>query len=113
MKHMLPITLALSLMPQGVYAGDREIRTVSGGVLCATPFQLRKAIIAAHLGDEGRMRRLGCMRTRDGVRAIVIDESVPFAGPWQVRLMPDGAPAVTMWGYASSFKTTSGQRLWP
>jgi hypothetical protein len=34
MKHMLPITLALSLMPQGVYAGDREIRTVSGGVLC-------------------------------------------------------------------------------
>jgi hypothetical protein len=113
MKHMLPITLALGLLPQGAGAADLEIRTVSGGVLCTTPFQLRKAIIAAHHGDERRVRRLGCMTTSDGVSAILIDESAPFAGPWQVRLMPEGAPAATMWGYASSFKTKSGKRLWP
>jgi hypothetical protein len=30
MKHMLPITLALNLLPQGAGAADLEIRTVSG-----------------------------------------------------------------------------------
>lgn len=113
MKHMLPIILALSLMPQGANGDDREARTVAGEVLCATPFQLRKAIIALHSGDEGRIRRLGCMKTSDGMKVVLLDQRVPFAGPWQVLLVPEGGPAFSMWGYAWSFRTVSGKRLWP
>jgi hypothetical protein len=104
MKGILPITVALSLMPLGPTPNDFEIRTSSNGVLCATPFQLRKAIVASSRGDERRIRQLGCIRTNDGAKAILLDNFTPPAGPWQVRLMLDGAPAVIMWGYASSFR---------
>jgi hypothetical protein len=28
----------------------------------------------------------------------------PPYGPWQVQLVPDDGPSLSMWGYASSFK---------
>jgi hypothetical protein len=111
MKGMLLITLVLSLVPLSGDTSDLEIRTVAGAVLCTTPFQLRKSIVAAHRDEAARVRQLGCTVTGDGVKAIVTDRSAPFAGPWQVRLMPEGAPAVTMWGYASSFKSKTGEPL--
>jgi hypothetical protein len=111
MKHPLPIALVLSLVPLGAETSNLEIRTVAGAVLCTTPFQLRKAIVAAHRGEAARVRQLGCTVTGEGVKAIVTDRSAPFAGPWQVRLMPEGAPAITMWGYTSSFKSKFGEPL--
>jgi hypothetical protein len=111
--YILPIISAFSPIPQVAHTDNHQIRTVSGQVLCRTPFQLGKAIIALHLGHEGRIRRLGCMETSDGMKGIIIDQSVPFAGPWQVRLMPEGGPAFTMWAYAWSLRTESGKGLWP
>jgi hypothetical protein len=105
MKHLLPIALVLSLVPLGA-ASDLEIRTVAGAVFFTTP-----SIVAAHRGEAARVRQLGCTVTGEGVKAIVTDRSAPFAGPWQVRLMPEGAPAITMWGYTSSFKSKSGEPL--
>src|SRR5690348_175518 len=93
----------IALHVLGAKTRDFEMLTLSCGVLCATPFQLRKAIVAANRGDHHRVRRLGCVKTGDGVKATLIDQITPPAGPWQVRLMPEGASAVTMWGYASSF----------
>jgi hypothetical protein len=96
--------LDLSAVPVGTDIIDLEIRTLPGGILCETPFQLRKATVAAHRGDERRVHRLGCVATTEGVKAGLIDQRMPLAGPWQVQLMPEDRPAFTMWGYASSFK---------
>jgi len=35
-------------------------------------------------------------KASDGVKATLIDQITQPAGPWQVRLMPEGASAVTM-----------------
>jgi len=64
MNQILRRTWMLSLVSGGADTSDLEVYTVSGGVLRETPFQLRKAIIAAHRGDKERVRRLGCMPPR-------------------------------------------------
>jgi hypothetical protein len=78
MNQILRITWMLSLVSGGADTSDLEVYTVSGGVLCETPFQLRKAIIAAHRGDKERVRRLGCMVTAEGVKAVLINQRMPF-----------------------------------
>jgi hypothetical protein len=103
MNQILRITWMLSLVPGGADKSDLEVYTVSGGVLGETPFQLRKAIIAAHCGDKERVRRLGCIVTAEGVKAALINQRMPFAGPWQVQLMMEDRLASRMLGYASSF----------
>ena len=104
MKSILPITFTLGLVPLGANASDLEIRTISGGVLCTTAFQLRKATVAANRGDDERVRQLGCIRTSEGTKAVLSDQITAPFGPWQVWLKPDGDPPLAMWGYASSFK---------
>jgi hypothetical protein len=89
MNISIPITLAISLMPAEAECSELVLRTVFGGVFCATPFQLRKA------------------RTEDGIEAVWIDQIALPYGPWQVRLLPRRAPPITVWGYASSFENDS------
>jgi hypothetical protein len=96
MNISIPITLALSLIPAEVECAELVLRTAFGGTFCATPFQLRKAIIAASADDGARIRQLGCLRTEGGVKAVWIDQMALPYGPWQVRLLPKHAPAVTV-----------------
>ena len=103
---MLPITFMLNLLPPGGAATELELRTVSGGVLCSTPFQLRKAIVAVNRGDERQVRQLGCIRTNAGTKATLIEQITLPGGPWQVQLVPTRGPSTIMWGYASSFMPT-------
>lgn len=107
MNISIPITLAISLMPAEVECSELVLRTAFGGVFCATPFQLRKAIIAASADDGARIRQLGCLRTERGIEAVWIDQIALPYGPWQVRLLPRHAPPITVWGYASSFESDS------
>ena len=107
------IALALAIAPLGASAQERVIRTVFGAVLCETPFQLRKAIVAAHQGDGEEVRQLDCMRSGEGIQAVVPDQIGPPFGPWQVRLMPEGAPSLVLWGYASDFESTHGRERVP
>src|SRR5437660_5713309 len=100
MRSVLPIAIVIGLAPLHARAGDLDIRTVHGAVLCATPFQLRKAIVAAH---RDGVWQLGCMRAGRGMKVILSDALAPPYGPWQVQLMPDDGPSLVMWGYASSF----------
>jgi hypothetical protein len=78
MNQILRRTWMLSLVSGGAATSDLEVYTVSGGVLCETPFRLRKAIIAAHRGDKERVRRLGCTVTAAGVKAVLINQRMPF-----------------------------------
>ena len=34
---------------------------------------------------------------------ILSDEITPPYGPWQVQLVTESGPTLTLWGYASSF----------
>jgi hypothetical protein len=103
MRCVLPIAIVIGLAPLHARAGDLDIRTAHGAVLCATPFQLRKAIVAAHRDEAQRVWQLGCMRAGRGIKVILSDAIAPPYGPWQVQLLPGDGPSLVMWGYASSF----------
>ena len=109
MKGFWLITLILCLTPLGTDAGESQMQTVFGGVLCETPFQLRKAITAANRGESQRVWQLGCIRTGDGARVILFDQiALPF-GPWKVQLTADGGSSLVLWGYSPSFKVNPNE----
>jgi hypothetical protein len=103
MRNVLPIAIFIGLAPLNARAGDLDTHTVHGAVLCTTPFQLRKATVAAHRDEAQRVWQLGCMRAGREVKVILSDGIAPPYGPWQVQLVPDDGPSLVMWGYASSF----------
>jgi len=103
------VSLTLCLMPLGAKAGESQKQTVFGGVLCETPFQLRKAITAANRGESQRVWQLGCMRVGDGTKVVLFDQIAPPFGPWKVQLTADGGSSFVLWGYSSSFKINSDE----
>jgi hypothetical protein len=78
--------------------------TKADAVLCKTPFQIRKAIVAAGQDDSARIRNLLC--TRPGARKRVRLVSIPGTkyGPWQIELISDEGLASRWWGYADQFE---------
>lgn len=92
-------------------AAEREIRAVEGGVVCFSPHRLREGIVAANRGDDKWAGELGCVRLRAGVPGLLISPYLRPAQPLQVRLMPVGGEAATVWGYSVSFTTKSGAKL--
>ncbi len=88
--------------------------TRHGAVFCTTPFQLRKAIVAASRGEGRHIRQLGCTRTGAGtkamVKAMVFAQSAGPFGPWRVQLAPEGAAPLIVWSYASSFDSAEPDR---
>ena len=113
MRCVLPIAIVIGLAPLHARAGDVDIRTAHGAVLCATPFQLRKAIVAAHREEAQRVWELGCVRAGRGTKVILSDALAPPYGPWQVQLMRDDGPSLVMWGYATSFTADPGKAFSP
>ena len=77
-----------------------QMVTRAGAVVCATPFQLRRAIIAAHLGEGGRVLQLGCMRPRMGTRGVLIFKTMMLNGPWEVELIDESGSRTFVWTYA-------------
>jgi hypothetical protein len=81
--------IVIGLAPLHARAGDLDIRTVHGAVLCATPFQLRKAIVAAHRDEAQRVWQLGCMRAGRGINFsrsefLILD----MISPWIITKGP-------------------------
>jgi hypothetical protein len=111
MNGKWPASVLLSLMTFATDPGGQELRTVHGGVLCATPFQLRKAVVAARLDDGRRIAQLGCLRTAGGMTAVVLAQPASGFGPWQVRLSVEGMTPLTLWGYASSFQADADAEI--
>jgi hypothetical protein len=97
-KGLWLIALTFCLMPLEANAGETQMQTVFGGVLCETPFQLRKAITAANRGESQRVWQLGCIRTGDGARVILFDQIAPplwtmespIIGRWWIISRPLG-----------------------
>ncbi len=109
METFLAASAIVSFVTLAGRVGEAEMLTTHGGVFCATPFQLRKAIVAANQDDGRQIRQLGCVRTGSGMKVILFEQTAGPFGPWQVRMIPEGMSPVTMWGYASSFNLDASE----
>lgn len=84
-------------------------RTRANTVVCETPFQIRKAIVAMAQDDGDRIRSLACTRPGVGKRVRVVSMPATVYGPWEIQLMSDQAVAGSMWGYADQFEAGPDQ----
>lgn len=79
-------------------------RTKADTVVCETPFQIRKAIVAMAQDDGGRIRSLACSRPGAGKRVRVVAMPATKYGPWKIQLISEQGVAAPMWGYADQFE---------
>jgi hypothetical protein len=84
-------------------------RTKADTVVCETPFQIRKAIIAMAQDDGARIRSLACTRPGAGQRVRVVSMPATVYGPWQIQLISEQAVAAPMWAYADQFEADRDQ----
>jgi len=84
-------------------------RTKSHTVVCETPFQIRKAIVAMARDDGARIRSLACTRPGAGKRVRVVSMPATVYGPWEIELISKHPVAVSMWGYADQFEADRDQ----
>lgn len=79
-------------------------RTKADTVVCETPFQIRKAIVAMARDDGARIRNLACTRPGAGRRVRVVSMPATSYGPLEIELIAEQARAASMWGYADQFE---------
>jgi hypothetical protein len=79
-------------------------RTKADTVVCETPFQIRKAIVAMRQDDGARVRSLACSRPGTGKRVRVVSMPVTEYGPLEIQLISEQGLAAPMWGYADQFE---------
>ena len=79
-------------------------RTRAYTVLCDTPFQIRKAIVAMAQDDGARIRSLACTRPGAGQRVRVVSMPATVYGPWEIQLISKQAAAAPMRAYADQFE---------
>lgn len=84
-------------------------RTKAETVVCETPFQIRKAIVAMVQDDGARIRSLACTRPGAGKRVRVVSMPATVYGPWEIQLISEQGGAATMWGYADQFEADQAQ----
>jgi hypothetical protein len=103
----LAVTGALWLQWESLRPADFKTstyRTKADTVVCGTPFQIRKAIVAMAEDDGARLRSLACSRPGAGKRVRVVSMPVTKYGPWEIQLIAEHDLAAPMWGYADQFE---------
>lgn len=83
--------------------------TKADTVVCETPFQIRKAIVAMVQDDGARIRSLACTRPGAGKRVRIVSIPATVYGPWEIQLISEQAAAASMWGYANQFEADRDQ----
>ena len=87
-----------------VNVGGSFYRPNAYTVVCGTPCQSRKAIVAMVQDDGARIRSLACTRPGAGKRVRVVSMPATVYGPWEIQLISEQAVAASMWGYADQFE---------
>ena len=108
----LAITGALWLRWESLGSVDVKAsfyRTKADTVVCGTPFQIRKAIVAMAQDDGDRIRSLACTRPGVGKRVRGVSMPATVYGPWEIQLISGQGAAATMWGYADQFEGDQDQ----
>jgi hypothetical protein len=107
---MRPITLVLALLLSGpAAAGEREIVTAPGAVLCLDPVSVEPAT-RSELSQQS-LRRLHCMRTQAGIPSTLLSESSQLQ-VWQVLFRPPGiSGGVRLWARPAAFTAPDGAPL--
>lgn len=88
---------------------EEEFRTTEYAVLCDSPFNLKEAVTA--MSDQAWLRSIRCIRAQGGLPVRRIQPSNDYETPWQVRVMPPGKAAVTLWGNRWEFTRADGRRI--
>ena len=90
-----------------------RIMTAPGAVLCSDGQLVREAGAAAGKNDTKRLGELACGRVAGGMAAmrIVVTRREPGVFVWEVRLLPQGRNAMTMYGEHDAFRARNGDRL--
>jgi hypothetical protein len=78
-------------------------------VVCETPFQIRKAIVATARDDGARIRSLSCSRPGVGKRVRVVSMPATVYGPWEIQLISEQRATTPMWSYADQFEADRDQ----
>jgi hypothetical protein len=86
-------------------------RTKANAVICETPFQIRKAIVAMAQDDGARIRSLACTRPGAGKRVRVVSMPATVYGPWEIQLISEQAVAASLWGYADQFEADQDRTI--
>jgi len=84
-------------------------RTKADTIVCETPFQIRKAIVAMAQDDGARIRSLACTRPGVGKRVRVVSMPATAYGPWEIELISEQPVAASMWSYADQFEADHDQ----
>jgi hypothetical protein len=84
-------------------------RTKADTVVCETPFQIRKAIVATAQDDGARIRSLACTRPGGGQRVRIVSMPATVYGPWEIQLISEQPMAAPMWAYADQFEADRDQ----
>lgn len=105
----LALTVAGAVWLRWESPGSVDVKTYyywtkADTVVCGTPFQIRKAIVAMSHDDGARIRSLSCSRPGYGKRVRVISMPATVYGPWEIELISEQGAAATMWGYADQFE---------
>jgi hypothetical protein len=79
-------------------------RTKADAILCETPFQIRKAIVAARQNYSASVRNLACTQPNAGRRVRLVSKPVTEYGPWEIELTSSEGVASKWWGYADQFE---------
>ena len=106
MGFALAVTGALWLRWESLGSVDVKTsfyRTKADTVVCETPFQIRKAIVAMAQDDGARIHSLACTRPGAGKRVRVVSMPATAYGPLEIQLFSEQG-AATMWGYADQFE---------
>ena len=104
----LAVAAVLWLHWQSIDVEPSFYRTKAGTVVCETPFQIRKAIVAMAQDDGARIRSLSCTRPGAGKRVRVVSMPATVYGPWEIELISEQT-AAPMWGYADQFEPDQDQ----
>ncbi len=84
-------------------------RTKVDTVVCETPFQIRKAIVAMAQDDGAYIRSLACTRPGAGKKVRLISMPVTVHGPLELQLVTEQVGTGPMWGYADQFEIDPDQ----
>jgi hypothetical protein len=95
--------------PGSVDVNTSFYRTRADTVVCETPFQIRKAIVAMAQDDGVRIRGLACTRPGAGKRVRVVSMPATVYGPLKIQLISEQGAAATMWGYSDQFEAEQDQ----
>ncbi|WP_336492263.1 hypothetical protein [Methylobacterium nigriterrae] len=102
---------AVQALAGPITKSETKLLTNDGEILYLSAENIKEAPNA--LGDESRMKEIGCILAKQGIEAVRLEPEEMTGGgkPWQVRLTIPGRGSVIVWGYGFMFTLRDGRAI--